>query len=71
MKLKAPEGVGEPCVAGFAITSTAGVYEVEPEVGALLIESFGFIEITTGAEPSSATVTRRGKPLARKAAQGS
>jgi hypothetical protein len=44
---------------------------VEPEVGALLIESFGFIEITTGAEPSSATATRRGKPLARKAAQGS
>ena len=30
MKLKAPPGVGEPCVAGVAIVARDGIYEVEP-----------------------------------------
>jgi hypothetical protein len=61
MKLKAPEGVGEPCVAGIAITSRDGVYEVAPEVGALLIECFGFAEIgaDTKADQAPAAVTVR------------
>jgi hypothetical protein len=49
MKLKAPEGVGDPCVAGAAVVARDGLYEVEAEIGALLIECFGFVE----AEPSA------------------
>ena len=45
MKLKAPSGVGDPCVAGVAIASRDGIYEVEAAVGALLIEAFGFVEL--------------------------
>ncbi len=45
MKLKAPPGVGEPCVAGVAIVARDGIYEVEAEIGTLLIEAFGFIEV--------------------------
>ncbi len=45
MKLKAPEGVGDPCVAGVAIAPRDGFYEVEADVGALLIECFGFVEV--------------------------
>ena len=42
MKLKAPQGAGDPCVAGTVIAARDGLYEVEAEVGALLIECFGF-----------------------------
>ncbi len=45
MKLKAPQGVGDPSVAGVAIRPCNGVYEVEADVGALLIECFGFVEV--------------------------
>ena len=45
MKLKAPQGVGDPCVAGVIVESRDGVYEVEAEIGALLIECFGFVEV--------------------------
>ena len=45
MKLKAPEGVGNPCVAGMIITPRDGVYEVGPAIGVLLIECFGFAEV--------------------------
>jgi hypothetical protein len=44
MKLKAPPGVGDPCVAGATVASRDGLYEVEGEIGALLIECFGFVE---------------------------
>jgi hypothetical protein len=47
MKLKAPEGVGDPCVAGVVIAARDGVYEVEAVIGALLIECFGFVEVET------------------------
>ena len=50
MKLKAPAGVGDPCVAGVAITSRGGIYEVEAAVGALLMEAFGFIEVKAQAQ---------------------
>lgn len=45
MKLKAPDGVGDPCVAGVTLAARDGCYEVEPEVGALLIECFGFVVV--------------------------
>jgi hypothetical protein len=47
MKLKAPPGVGDPCVAGAAISSRDGIYDVEDSVGALLIECFGFVAAET------------------------
>ena len=59
MKLKAPEGVGDPCVAGAVIAACNGIYEVEAEVGALLIESFGFAEVETAAKPNVAPAPRR------------
>ena len=65
MKLKAPQGVGDPCVAGVVVESRDGVYEVEAEIGALLIECFGFVEIEASANPARAA--RRGKPAARRA----
>ena len=71
MKLKAPEGVGDPCIAGVAIASRDGFYEVETEVGALLIECFGFVEVGAGEAAASAltpepaseptAMTRRGR----------
>jgi hypothetical protein len=73
MKLKAPEGVGDPCVAGAVIVARNGIYEVEAEVGALLTECFGFVEVKTGTRanaPSAADVPtvalsrpRQGEPL--------
>ena len=59
MKLKAPEGVGDPCVAGAVVAARNGIYEVEVEIGALLIEAFGFAEVTAEAKanaPSAAGV---------------
>ena len=54
MKLKAPPGVGEPCVAGAIIVARDGLYEVEAEIGALLIECFGFAEVEARATAQSA-----------------
>ncbi len=67
MKLKAPQGVGNPCVAGVVVEPRDGVYEVEPEVGALLIECFGFVEVSVAETLKVTTAARRGKPIARKA----
>jgi hypothetical protein len=67
MKLKAPEGVGDPCVAGVAIAPRDGVYEVEAGIGALLIECFGFFEADAAAKPRPASAPRRGRPVAKKA----
>ena len=66
MKLKAPEGVGDPCVAGVVIAPREGVYEVEAEIGALLIECFGFVE--AGTEPKAKAVPRRPRRPAKKIA---
>jgi hypothetical protein len=68
MKLKAPQGVGDPCVAGVIIAPRNGIYEVEPEIGALLIECFGFVEAEpgTGDKPKIAAPARRAKPAVRK-----
>jgi hypothetical protein len=49
MKLKAPPGAGDPCVAGVNIAPRNGVYEVEAEIGALLMECFGFVELELAA----------------------
>ena len=62
MKLKAPEGVGDPCVAGAVIASRDGVYEVEAEIGALLIECFGFVEAGTEQKPKAAPRRPRAGP---------
>jgi hypothetical protein len=59
MKLKAPEGVGDPCVAGAVIAVRNGVYEVEAEIGALLIECFGFVEVDRTARPGAVPAPRR------------
>lgn len=48
MKLKAPQGVGDPCVAGVTVEPRDGIYEVEAETAAVLIECFGFRDV--GAE---------------------
>lgn len=66
MKLKAPEGVGDPCVTGVVIASREGVYEVEAEIGALLIECFGFVE--AGAGQKSKVAPRRPRATAKKTA---
>jgi hypothetical protein len=66
MKLKAPEGVGEPCVAGVAIAPCDGVYEVEAEIGAVLVECFGFAEVEAPATPAPARASRRARPSAKK-----
>jgi len=71
MKLTAPSGVGDPCVAGVTIAPCGGVYEVAPEIGALLMECFGFVavesDVKTVVPATSALAVRRGKPAARKA----
>jgi hypothetical protein len=64
MKLKAPPGVGDPCVAGVAIIARDGLYDVEAAIGALLIECFGFVEATAPAraEESKAATSAVAKP---------
>jgi hypothetical protein len=66
MKLKAPPSVGDPCVAGIAIAAHDGVYEVDAEIAALLIECFGFVAVGA-AKSAAASPPRRRKPDARKA----
>jgi hypothetical protein len=75
MKLKAPEGVGDPSVAGVVIESRNGVYEVDANVGVLLIECFRFAEVSAGEKtavvpppdpaPRLAPLGRRGLRLAK------
>jgi hypothetical protein len=62
MKLKAPEGVGDPCVAGTAIAPRDGLYEVQAEIGALLIECFGFVD--AGAEQKAKAASAPWRPRA-------
>ena len=66
MKLKAPEGAGDPCVAGVMVELRDGMCEVETEIGALLIECFGFVEVDAVAR-TKVTLPRRNKSAARKA----
>jgi hypothetical protein len=69
MKLKAPEGVGDPCVAGVAIVARDGLYEVEAEVGALLIECFGFVEVGADEVTEAALMPElasQATPMARR-----
>jgi hypothetical protein len=72
MKLKAPQGVGDPCVAGAAISSRDGFYEVEAEIAALLIECFGFAEadVATKDKGVRASASRRSRPAVKKPAAG-
>jgi hypothetical protein len=66
MNLKAPEGVGEPCVAGVAIVARDGRYEVDAEVAALLIECFGFVEVVDSDKPHVRRLVRRSRPAAKQ-----
>jgi hypothetical protein len=68
MKLKAPEGVGDPCVAGAAIAPRDGLYEVEAEIGALLIECFGFVEAGAEQKAKAAGAPRRARAASKKTA---
>lgn len=63
MKLKAPEGVGDPCVAGVTLAARDGCYEVEPKVGALLIECFGFVAVGADEKAKVAPAQRAPAPL--------
>jgi hypothetical protein len=67
MKLKAPPGVGDPCVAGVTLMPCDG-HQVEAEVAALLIECFGFVAVDEGpSQDVKATPARpRIKPAGRK-----
>jgi hypothetical protein len=62
MKLKAPEGVGDPCVAGVVIAARDGFYEVGAEIGVVLIECFGFVEIDTPGPDSTPAPRRSHQP---------
>ena len=53
------EDGGDPCVAGAVVAARDGLYEVEAEIGALLIECFGFVEVEAAAKPSVAPAPRR------------
>ncbi len=66
MKLKAPEGAGDPCVAGVLITARDNLDEVEAEIGAMLIECFGFTEAR--AYENAKQPTARGGSNARRRA---
>lgn len=68
MKLKAPEGIGDPCVAGVVIAPREGVYEVEAEIGALLVECFGFLEAGAEQKAKAAGAPRRPRAVAKKTA---
>ena len=59
MKLKAPDGVGDPCVAGVTLAARGGCYEVEPEVGVLLIECFGFVAVGADEKAKAAPAAQR------------
>jgi hypothetical protein len=66
MKLKAPQGAGDPCVAGAVIAARDGLYEVEAEIGALLIECFGFTEAgARGNTKTPVSSTASGAPRRR------
>jgi len=70
MKLKAPQGAGDPCVAGAVIAARDGLYEVEAEIGALLVECFGFVEADEAvkASPNASSTPRRRAPARKPSA---
>ncbi len=68
MKLKAPRGVGAPCVAGVVVPARDGLYEAEAEIAALLIECFGFVAVDGAAKGKSAGMLRRSRAAKKKLA---
>lgn len=54
MKLKAPPGVGDPCVGGVVLVAQDGGYEVDAATAALLIECFGFVAVEMRDTPRPA-----------------
>jgi len=69
MKLKAPEGVGDPCVAGVVLAPRDGCYEVEPDIAGILIECFGFVPAVDDTNTVAASAQIRRRNLSRTAAR--
>ena len=74
MKLKAPPGAGDPCVAGVTLAPRDGLYDVEAEIGALLVECFGFVEFVASAPakttPAAAALRQPARSKAEAHASG-
>jgi hypothetical protein len=72
MKLKAPQGAGDPCVAGAVVAARDDLCEVDVEIGALLIECFGFVEAdaqqNVKASPNASSAPRRRAPAKKASA---
>lgn len=46
MRLKAPEGRGNPVVSGIELKpNSKGIYDVEASIGKHLVEAFGYIDL--------------------------
>lgn len=57
MRLKAPEGRGHPVVKGLELKpETDGCYHVDANIGAYLIEAFGYLD--ADAPPNAATIAK-------------
>lgn len=67
MKLKAPQGAGDPCVAGVVIAARDGLYDVEAEIGALLMECFGFTEAEADGSAPGRSVAGAANAVRRRA----
>lgn len=63
MKLKAPPGAGDPCIAGVTLVPCDGLYEVEAAIGALLIECFGFAEVSANAMQKATAAVMAPRPI--------
>lgn len=66
MKLRAPEGVGDACVAGVTLVAQDGIYEVDAETAALLVECFGFLAVGEQPRPDGSRAARRRRMGAKK-----
>lgn len=64
MKLKAPPGAGDPCIAGVTIVPCDGLYEVDAAIGALLIECFGFAEVAARTMQKVTAAVSAPRPIA-------
>lgn len=64
MKLKAPPGAGDPCIAGVTIVPRDGFYDVDVAIGALLIECFGFAEVVARTMQKVTTAVSAPRPIA-------
>jgi hypothetical protein len=71
MRLKAPEGRGNPVVDGREIEPKKGLYEVDAKTGKHLVESFGYIDIDAPPKPAVIAATPKGTAALRDGALAS